>query len=345
MGTCVTAIDFDLETWLVRKLAFLASTPTSEIDPDAPIYEVGLDSLETVGLLTEIELRVDRRVPLADVIYEGRTIRDLATLLRQSDWTPITRSLVALRHEGDKPPVFCVHPLGGNVACFVPLANLLGSDRPFYGLQSRGLFDGEGLLTSCEDMAVRYIEEIKSVQPRGPYVLLGACFGGMVAYEMARQLDAGGDQVGFLGLIDPRTPPTLLKSAEAEIAALEAGQTQTLSERAEVLRALKAEAAEKHDDGMETIFIPDDPILRRVMATNGQARDVYDPKPYSGHATFFWANKTAGQMGFDHDPRVCWTTLCEGGLALYELPVNHYEILHKRYVRHLANKLRDCLSA
>jgi thioesterase domain-containing protein len=91
----------------------------------------------------------------------------------------------------------------GNVVCFAELNRELGPDQPFYGLQSVGLDGSEPPLQSIEDMAELYIDEICSVQPCGPYVLSGACFGATVAYEMARQLLAAGEEVAFVGLLDP----------------------------------------------------------------------------------------------------------------------------------------------
>ena len=123
---------------------------------------------------------------------------------------------------------------------FADLARELGSEQPFYGLQSVGLDGGEAPLDSIEEMAALYVGEIRSMQPHGPYVILGACFGATVAYEMARQLLAAGEEVGFLGLLDPtpREGNTASKNPEstprifrrmAAFRSLAAGPPATLS--------------------------------------------------------------------------------------------------------------------
>ena len=96
--------------------------------------------------------------------------------------------------------------VGGNVLGYHDLSRLLGTEQPFYALQSRGLSGAEEPLRSIEGMATAYLAEIRAVQPEGPYHLLGVCMGGVVAYEMAQQLSAAGQRVGLLALLEPRPP-------------------------------------------------------------------------------------------------------------------------------------------
>ena len=90
--------------------------------------------------------------------------------------------------------------------CYHDLARLMGPERPFYGLQSRGLDGKDRPLTRIEDIAAAFLEELRQVQPHGPYNLLGVCMGGVVAYEMAQQLRAAGQEVAPLVLIDAWLP-------------------------------------------------------------------------------------------------------------------------------------------
>ena len=85
-------------------------------------------------------------------------------------------------------PIFMVPGVGGNVLVFAQLAKLIGMDQPFYGLQARGLDGKETPFTSVPEMARHYIAEIRTVRPHGPYIVLGICTGGLIAYEMAQQL-------------------------------------------------------------------------------------------------------------------------------------------------------------
>src|SRR5690606_29207624 len=116
-------------------------------------------------------------------------------------------SLVAIQPDGVHPPLFLVPGIGGNVAGYADLARLLGRDQPLYGLQSRGLDGLETPFDRIEPMAAHYVSEIRKVQPTGPYYLGGACFGGAVAYEMAQQLRAAGEEIAFLMLLETWPPP------------------------------------------------------------------------------------------------------------------------------------------
>jgi pimeloyl-ACP methyl ester carboxylesterase len=110
--------------------------------------------------------------------------------------------VVAIRPQGTKPPLFYVHPMGGNVLCYVPFAKHLPPDQPFYAFQAAGADVGTEPVRGIERIAAGYIEAMRRVQPTGPYHLGGWSFGGFVAFEMARQLHAAGERVGSLVLLD-----------------------------------------------------------------------------------------------------------------------------------------------
>src|SRR5262249_12665618 len=120
-----------------------------------------------------------------------------------------------LQAGGIGAPLFCPPPAGGAVFCYQPLAAALGRDQPVYGLQARGLEPDERAATSIEQMAAQYLAEIRMLQPAGPYHLLGWSFGGLVAYEVARQLQAEGERVPLLALLD--TALEQPDTAEAEV--------------------------------------------------------------------------------------------------------------------------------
>jgi thioesterase domain-containing protein len=121
-----------------------------------------------------------------------------------------TRSLVLIREGQSAPPFFCVHGMYGNVVILRDLAFAMDGSRAFYGLQQRGLNGVDAPHRSFEEMAAAYIEEIKAVQPQGPYNIGGYSGGGSVAFEMAHQLRAAGDEVAALVMLD--TPGPLLVS-------------------------------------------------------------------------------------------------------------------------------------
>lgn len=133
--------------------------------------------------------------------------------------SPDTRSsVVALQSSGAKPPFFFlhVHIEGGAFYCFT-LANVLGSDQPFYVLEPYS-FDGLRVPPTPEAMAADYIRSLRSVQPQGPYFLGGFCGGGLLAFEVARQLRAQGQEVSLLVLIEPRAGPDFFRMIGARLA-------------------------------------------------------------------------------------------------------------------------------
>src|SRR5207253_947469 len=165
-------------------------------------FDLGGYSLLAVRLMRRIEQTWGKRLPIV-ALFQTPTIESLANLLRQEKQARNWSSLVMIQ-EGrkGKPPFFCVHGVFGEVLGFRDLARHLGPDQPVYGLQARGLDGKQPPLTRIEDMAACYLQEVRALQPAGPYSLGGVSFGGVVAYEMAQQLLAAGAEIGLLILFD-----------------------------------------------------------------------------------------------------------------------------------------------
>lgn len=157
-------------------------------------FDRGGHSLKAAHLFFLLEQVYGRRLPLA-TLFQAPTIAELASVLSQEHWTPPWQSLVAIQPSGTAIPIFMVPGVGGNVLPFAQLAKLLGPDQPCYGLQARGLDGKEAPFTSVPEIASHYIAEIRRVRPNGPYIVLGSCTGGLVAYEMAQQLLGQGQAV------------------------------------------------------------------------------------------------------------------------------------------------------
>lgn len=149
----------------------------------------------------KIEHLTGKRIPLA-VMFTHSKLEQLASYIDNAQVSTDWRSLVRLKPFGSKIPLFLIHGAGLNVMLYNSLINNLSPDQPVYGLQARGLSGDEIPLSSIEEIASYYISEIKTVAPHGPYAFAGFSLGGIIAFEMARQLIQNGEDVPFVGMFD-----------------------------------------------------------------------------------------------------------------------------------------------
>jgi len=171
---------------------------TSPISMGDHFFDLGGHSLLAVRLFAEIEATFGLRIPLA-TLFTAPTVAQLAEVLRDKGASAQWSSLVPLQPGGRLRPFFGVHGHSGEVLFYRDLCRRLGPDQPFFALQSQG-FNGKPPHRAVEAMAAHYLDEIRTVQPRGPYFLGGYCLGAIVAFEMAQQLLARGEEVALLAL-------------------------------------------------------------------------------------------------------------------------------------------------
>lgn len=163
-------------------------------------FELGGHSLIAVKVMGRIEKETGKRLPLAS-LFESPTVEKLAQLFepgKSITWD----SLVPIKPKGNKMPLYMVHGAGLNVLLFNTLAMNMSPDQPVYGLQAKGLDGIDEPLDKIEDIAAHYISAIIEQNPSGPYALAGYSFGGIIAFEMARQLEALGKEVKMLAMFD-----------------------------------------------------------------------------------------------------------------------------------------------
>jgi amino acid adenylation domain-containing protein len=161
-------------------------------------FELGGHSLLAIRMLAEVQNRTGIKIA-PRLLFEGATIRHLATAARRHD--AVTRSaIVPVQTAGDRAPFFFLHGdfVEGGLYC-VKMARMIGQDRPFYAIDPHGVHDEPP--HSIEEMAASRLELVRKVSPRGPYVLGGFCNGGLIAFEMARQLEAAGEKISSLILL------------------------------------------------------------------------------------------------------------------------------------------------
>jgi amino acid adenylation domain-containing protein/non-ribosomal peptide synthase protein (TIGR01720 family) len=307
-------------------------------------FELGGHSLLAVRLMTAIRGHFGRELPLSALFAEP-TVEHLAGLL-QRDEAAAAGPLVAL-NRGRGLPLFLVHPAGGGALIYVELARRLGAEQPVYCLQ----MPEHDPPRQVEEMASRYLELVRETQPSGPYRLGGSSFGGYVAYEMARQLQALGETVALVALLDTELCPALaepdpkvylghllremLPAGEPELPA-----AWTLDEQLAAALALLW----RHDLVTADFALTD---LRRYFERywiNIMAAHRYRPAPYAGRLTLFRARHRADLPAeVQRDPALGWGPLAAGGVEVHEVPGNHFNLTQPPHVAALAERLRDCL--
>jgi amino acid adenylation domain-containing protein len=323
-------------------------------------FELGGDSIKGAIFINKLQERFKEIIHVV-VIFDNPTIADMAKYLSRDYPDAVARvfredpkprmnptrlsSLVELQR-GSKTPFFSVHPIGGNVHCYMELARLLGPEQPFYGLQSPELSYGGEPHRSVEGMAAHYIEQIRLVQPQGPYQLGGWSFGGVVAFEMARQLQTEGEIVELLALFDSYSQ--ISTRDESLIAArfamdLAGPLVENFSydgfdrlnldqQLALILEQAKAERilpSETEASQIRRLF--------EIFKNNTLAMQRYKPGYYSGRITLFKAGDRPTDIAA---PELGWSNYSAEPINVQTIPGNHYTILTRPNVGVLAERLK-----
>ncbi|HLL46364.1 MAG TPA: amino acid adenylation domain-containing protein, partial [Longimicrobiaceae bacterium] len=170
------------------------------IGPTQSFFELGGNSLLALRLFSRVNRMFGCDLPVA-TLFAGASVRQMAVAILASA-SAARAPVVALQPDGSLPPLFCVHPMGREVLSYLSLVRHLGAEQPVYGVRDLG----EDLSRPLTRLAAEHVEEIRAIQPEGPYYLAGWSFGGSVAFEMALQLERQGETVAFLGLLDSVSP-------------------------------------------------------------------------------------------------------------------------------------------
>jgi amino acid adenylation domain-containing protein len=332
-------------------------------------FDLGGHSLLAVRVVAQIHKQFGQRLPLASLLEMG-TIEQLAAMLHQQINDPGS-PLVAIQPAGARPPLFCPHPIGGQVMVYHRLSVALGKDQPLYGLRAPEFVHTGSEYLSIEQMAARYLDAIRQHQPRGPYYLCGYSFGGYLAFEMASQLSAQGERVGALILIDTPSPALYQRLPEEDDAFVLAMLAQVRARQEEKELGLAADDLRhlSHDDQIRLVFnevrdagiFPPDisdeigiPYVESYLTgykTRLMAVFKYSPAIYPGKITLFRCAEDDPDLmavlrkvgGENIDPAFGWSGLSEQPVEIVPVPGNHERALEKPHVRTLAHQLRICL--
>ncbi|MCG8603939.1 AMP-binding protein [bacterium] len=278
-------------------------------------FALGGDSLLAVELLLKIEKTFKRSFPV-EIIFQAPTIRQLGELINNQGEKTFSGPLFQLQNKGDQPPLFLIPGADSNVISFRQLAYHLDADRPIYGLKYPGLDGKQEPLRRIEDMATEFVSEMLRVQPQGPYYLCGRCIGGMVVYEIARQLLNADREIAMLVMLDsfaPGADPRL--PLERRRARLNLRSESNLSQ-----------------------------WIQGVEQGIREAARNFQPEPYEGSVTLFQTTVHAERsQTIPNDPLHGWGNLASGGVKVYRFKCGYPALLREPQVRQAAARLKQCL--
>jgi amino acid adenylation domain-containing protein len=315
-------------------------------------FDLGGHSLLAVRLRAMLRNRLNYNLTLVD-LFQNPTIAKMAKRLGPAPEHLPQQILVPIQPHGLHSPFFCIHPIGGQVFCYNELSRELGLEQPFYGLQALPSVSAE----TIEQMASIYIREIRQVQQHGPYFLSGWSMGGLIAFEMARQLKEEGEFVALLALFDTYPPspnnainnngnnrlPVLARfalemarSLGKDVSALQSQFAQLRAEEQKKLildELVQAEVLAR--DNAEVEFTN----MLSVYTRNLLAMESYSPAPQDQSIVLFKASESDNPEAVAGD----WKPLARQGVELHLIPGNHYTILQRPSVSTLADGLRETL--
>jgi amino acid adenylation domain-containing protein len=324
-------------------------------------FDLGGDSVLAESVLLSLEEMTGREFPPA-TLMTAPTIARLADLVRSAPGD-LPAVLVPIQTGGTAPPVFCLPEHGGRVwSAFATLSRHLGTDQPFYGLQSAGISGEQHPLTSIEAIARHHLAAIRAIQPQGPYFLAGRCFGGVVAMELAHQLTAAGEAVGLIFIFDA-TPEDFSELVPAEVL----GRFQ----RGRLEQRVRSVATKLHPHriwkglpslGQETLstiwqnvrrrairwYLNRDsrlpPPLQEVRLVNQHAFSGHRSRTFPGRVTLLL--RTEDRARYGPDPHQVWSRLATAlDIRWLDGPVERFAAEQEVQTRQVAAHLQEALRA
>jgi thioesterase domain-containing protein/acyl carrier protein len=323
-------------------------------------FDLGGHSLLAAQLVSRVRDAFHVALPV-QTLFEMPSVEQMATLIERGVTSAGGGPVVTLRPGATELPLFLVHGLGGGVWDYRELARLMKPDRPVYGLVAKGISGEEEPLTAIEDIAAHCVDAMKSVQASGPYAIGGYCFGGVVAVEMARQLEMTGERVALLGVFEGYAPLKQHRRFRIEYALnfirnlpfwfsanVSGGRTVIFARLRRVMRLLSKLVARRA--GIHVDIVLEDaldntthvlPPQRRLMESQIQAQLNFMPKACASRITLI---RVRGQsLWWSHDPTLGWSALTSGGVVVRTVEGSHHTMLEPPHVCQIAEQLEAIL--
>jgi amino acid adenylation domain-containing protein len=299
-------------------------------------FDLGGHSLLAIRMFAGLEELTGRTLPLTS-LFRAPTLASFVSLVRDEPAPPRWTSLVAVKPTGTLPPLFYVSPFPITTLSFAHLARHLGSDQPFYALQPQGMEADAPVHESIEEMAAHYIAEMREVQPSGPYLLGGHCAGSWVAFEIAQQLQAAGDEVGLLILVD--SPPPNIEPPRLNRIRYLIGRLQYYQRAGRLWDALRWRfglLVQHHV--VRRVGREETRRVARLREIHAAAHQRYRSGTFCGDAQFIRSEESANLP--DKDWHLRWAELVHGDFHVETIPGSHAAMVENTNAVELAAAIR-----
>ncbi|MEV2245996.1 amino acid adenylation domain-containing protein [Streptomyces sp. NPDC049970] len=293
-----------------------------EVSATDSFFDLGGHSLMAIRLVGRIRAELRTGLTVRD-LFETPTVEGLAQRLRPDSAAPASAPaddfgvLLPLRTQGGRPPLFCFHPGFGLSWSYASLMRRLAPDQPVYALQARGIASEEALPSSYEELLDEYLRHVRAVRPHGPYRLLGWSFGGLVAHSLATRLQAEGEEVELLAMLD-----TAMVGTDEEL------------EPREMRRLIETETAAVRQ------VVPDAQRLMAVVENLIRLRAEFRPERFRGDVLHFTAADEPGRTAPVGEP---WVPYVGGRLVEHRVACTHLEMMNSRPAREIADQVTKAL--
>jgi amino acid adenylation domain-containing protein len=326
-------------------------------------FHLGGHSLLAVRLCSQIQEQINSTVTLSG-FFQALTIEDLARRIRGNTWHPDLSCTICIQKgalQNAVSPLFFIHVLGIGLKYCKPLASSLGPELPIYAMSVQLLEKQPYVGSRVEDLARYYIREVKHIQPKGPYILAGFSFGGLVVFEMARQMSAGGDDVRLVALFDSLLPVAFktidaLSRAKGHIElfknegfsylakkALHRVHYEWLINKQKVNHWYSRMMLRYYNRADRMSSMPVGLKEFAAWQANKEAAQLYNPGVYCGKVTLFRSYERAHEIVYLNDPELGWGGVAAGGLEIIDCPGDHTGMLSYPDVLTLAEKLKKTI--
>ena len=298
----------------------------SRVGIDDNFFQLGGHSLLATRLVSRIRASLDVELSVR-ALFEAPTVARLADRLAVDTNANSLGVMLTLRAQGNRSPLFCIHPAAGLSWCYAGLLQHIKADYPIYGLQARGFSEPEILPQTLDEMVSDYLDQIRVIQPAGPYYLLGWSFGGLVAHALAGRLQLEGEKVPILALLesypnDPELSSRIPDEREIIMAHLEAlGRDSTIiGEQPPELSILKELLRHEYHvlTSLEDRYVN---AMPKIYRNNVRLAGSFVPEVLDGDLLLFTATQETGAP-----PSEAWRPYVRGQIRVHEVACRHAQM-------------------